>query len=137
VLENDRRDARLVGGDEHVAQHLGLPTDRHPLPRGQGSVVMGDVDDFAESDGIRPAQDIEVGEELLFGEPAIGEERHVDRLGQDLVQALDQLCLVLVPAVLQRRLAHRLPQQQRCSSVRRHQVHRNRCLVVRVELGPV
>ena len=75
--------------------------------------------------------------ELVVAEAAIGHDAHPDIGGQDFGQAHQDLILVAVATVFQRRLVHGQPNQRRGPSVAGQQRQHDRRLTVGVELGPV
>jgi hypothetical protein len=98
-------------------------------------VPVGDLDDLPEPDGVPKTQRLQIREELLVPEAAVREQRHVERFGQNLMHALDDLRLVVASVILQPGLLHGLPHQRRCPAVRGHEVHGDRGMVGGVELG--
>ena len=73
----------------------------------------------------------------MVAEAAIGHDAHADIGGQDLGQAHQDLILVAVATVFQRRLVHGQPNQRRGPSVAGQQRQHDRRLTVGVEFGPV
>src|SRR5204862_2850325 len=103
-----------VSGDSPLLQHLRAAVGRHPVG-GQLGLAVGalDQDVLAETDDEGPAEPAEMRVAPLVAEAAVGEHGHADVLGDELVEPLDDLVLVLVAPVLQLGLAHRLPDQWR------------------------
>ena len=73
----------------------------------------------------------------MVAEAAIGHDPHTDLGGQDFGQAHQDLILVAVATVFQRRLVHGQPNQRRGPSVAGQQRQHDRRLTVGVEFGPV
>jgi hypothetical protein len=121
-----------------ISEHLRPAVPRHPLrgrPRLAVLAVYEDV--LAKADDVVETQDVEMAVSPLATETAIGHDRDPDPLVEQLVETLDDLVLVHTLSVLQLALAHRLPDERRCSAVPGQEVEGDGRLAVLVELGPV
>ena len=73
---------------------------------------------------------------LVVAEAAIGQDGHPAAGREDLRQAQTGI-LDVVTLILQLVFPHRQPQQRHRPAMLGHQIERERCLVVAVEVGPV
>jgi hypothetical protein len=138
VNEDDCGNLSTRARDTRATKDQRATVVRNPcIRRLPGTVSILDLDRAAEADHEVPTQRLQKPIQLLIAEPAIGQQRdlHVGR--EACVQPLDEPVLVVVAFVLERRLAHRHPDQRRRSPVVGDQVACQRRVVVAVELGPV
>ena len=128
-----------LGGDRRAAQCSRATTGANPIGRrARLATGGGDRDVAAKADDEVELQFLgQHPVELVVAEAAIGHDAHPDIGGQDFGQAHQDLILVAVATVFQRRLVHGQPNQRRGPSVAGQQRQHDRRLTVGVEFGPV
>src|SRR5208337_3119376 len=102
LYANDRPDLAAGGGDFRIAQ-LARPSALADPIGGQARLAVGgaDVDAAAKADDVVKAQALQEREQLDVAEAAIGQDRHGQALGQELLQAGQAQVLEIVALVLQ------------------------------------
>ena len=112
-----------LGGDGRTAQCSRATAGANPIGRGPRLAIGGgDRDVATEADDEVELQFLgQHPVELVVAEAAIGHDAHTDIGGQDFGQTHQDLILVAVATVFQRRLIHGQPNQRRGPSVARQQ----------------
>src|ERR1700690_174959 len=121
----------LVGGDSSILELAGLAVRGHPL----GACPTLPIGAFDEDVAAETDNKVEMGSgeglvESLVAESSVGQDDGAHLAGEDLAESLEQLVLIQVASLGERRLRMRLPHQRRGSPMRRDDVQRNRSVVV-------